>query len=173
MGDWYIGEYFSYIRIWGSNNVHLLPIIVPNKMVLEEISFQKIIYGVIPKLSGAKRKGLPKFPLILGTPVIQNSTHAGILGKKIITLKLGEAPRRMHDTKSFLASHFTQEHMKTSYAHQMDHDDSIYQGANAFSKVVRRISSHYEKNFIFQYQDDVKNKVIHYRKLLLELEEKT
>ena len=28
-GDLYVGEYFSYIRIWGSNIVHLLPIIVP------------------------------------------------------------------------------------------------------------------------------------------------
>ena len=27
-GDWYVGEYFSYIRIWGSNIVHLLPRIV-------------------------------------------------------------------------------------------------------------------------------------------------
>ena len=25
MGDWYVGEYFSYIRIWGNNIVHLLP----------------------------------------------------------------------------------------------------------------------------------------------------
>ena len=28
-GDWYMGEYFSYIRIWGSNTVHLLPRIAP------------------------------------------------------------------------------------------------------------------------------------------------
>ena len=28
-GDWYVGQFFSYIRIWGSNIVHLLPIIVP------------------------------------------------------------------------------------------------------------------------------------------------
>ena len=28
--DWYVGEYFSYIRIWGSNIVHFLPRIVPD-----------------------------------------------------------------------------------------------------------------------------------------------
>ena len=39
MGDWYIGEYFTYIRIWGSMPVHLLPRIVPDKMVLEEVSY--------------------------------------------------------------------------------------------------------------------------------------
>ena len=33
-GDWYVGEYFSYIRIWGRNIVHTLPKIVPDRMVL-------------------------------------------------------------------------------------------------------------------------------------------
>ena len=28
-GDWYIREYFYYIKIWGRNTVHLLPKIVP------------------------------------------------------------------------------------------------------------------------------------------------
>ena len=33
-GDLYVGEYLSYMRIWGSNIVHFLPIIVPDRMVL-------------------------------------------------------------------------------------------------------------------------------------------
>ena len=37
-GDWYVGEYFSYIRIWGSNTFHLLPRIVLDHMVLQELS---------------------------------------------------------------------------------------------------------------------------------------
>ena len=35
MGDWYVCEYFSCIRIWGSNTIHMLPNIVPNKLVIE------------------------------------------------------------------------------------------------------------------------------------------
>ena len=150
VGDWYVGEYFSYIGIWGSNTVHLFPIIVPDRMVIEEIYFQTVIDGVFPKLTRSKRKGWPKSPLSLGPLVIQNSTHARIIGKKITTMKLGESPKRMHDPKSFLANHFNQEHMKTTYAHQMDPNDFIYQGANDFSEVVIRISSLDEKNFIFQ-----------------------
>ena len=34
-GRWYAGEFFSYIRIWGSNTVHLLPRIVLDHMVLQ------------------------------------------------------------------------------------------------------------------------------------------
>ena len=55
-GDWYVGEYFSYVRIWGSNVVHLLPGIVPDQMVLQEITYQTIVNGVFPNLASSKRK---------------------------------------------------------------------------------------------------------------------
>ena len=71
--DLYVGEYFSYIRIWGSNIVHLLPIIVPDCMVLQEIAFQTVIDGAFPKLEKHKRKGWPKFPLTLDSLVMHNS----------------------------------------------------------------------------------------------------
>ena len=76
-------------------------------MVLEDISFQTVIDGVFPKLTTAKRKGWPKSPLSLGPLVIQNSTHADTLEKNIVTMKLGESPKRMHDPKSSLDNHFT------------------------------------------------------------------
>ena len=50
-GDWYVGEYFSYIRIWGRNTVNLLPRIVPYRMVLQEIAYHTVIDGVFPKLA--------------------------------------------------------------------------------------------------------------------------
>ena len=82
MRDWYVGEYFSYIKIWGSNIGHLLAKIVPDGMVLEEIYFQTMIDGVFEKVTGAKRKGWPKSPLNLRSMVIQNSTHASLHGKR-------------------------------------------------------------------------------------------
>ena len=67
---WHVGDYLSYIDIWGNNTVHGLPRIVPEIMVLEEISFQKVIDGVFPKLTADKRKGWTNFPLNLGSLVI-------------------------------------------------------------------------------------------------------
>ena len=40
MGDWYVGESFTYIRDFGSNATHMFPKVVPNRLVLQEISFQ-------------------------------------------------------------------------------------------------------------------------------------
>ena len=103
---WYVGENFSYVRIWGSNIVHLLPRIILNRMVLQEFSFQTVIYGVFPKLARHKRKAWPKFPLSLDPLVLHTSTHETMLGKEITNMNLGEAPRRMHDPKAYLASLF-------------------------------------------------------------------
>ena len=42
MGGWYVGESFSYIIIWGRNIVHMFPNIVPDRLVIEEVSFHTI-----------------------------------------------------------------------------------------------------------------------------------
>ena len=70
MSDWYVGEFFSYIIIWGSNVIHLFPRIVPDRLVIEEVSFQTVTDGVYKKINGPKRKGWPKFPLDLGPLVV-------------------------------------------------------------------------------------------------------
>ena len=50
-GNWYAGQFSSYIKFWGSNIVHFLPRIVPDQMVLQEFTYQTIIDGISPKLS--------------------------------------------------------------------------------------------------------------------------
>ena len=74
MGDWYVGENFSYIIIWDSNTVHMLPRIVLDRLVLEEVAFQTVNDGVYRKFIGPKKKAWPKFPLHLGSLVIPTST---------------------------------------------------------------------------------------------------
>ena len=39
MGDWYVHESFAYIRVFGSSASHMLPKVVPDRLVLEDISF--------------------------------------------------------------------------------------------------------------------------------------
>ena len=113
MGDWYVGEYFSYIRIWGSNIVHMFPKIVPNKWVIEEVSFQTVTNGVYKKLVGPKRKGWPKCPLNLGSLIIPTSTWAAVLGNQIVSLKISFSLKRRHNPKGFLDSHLKKNHAKS------------------------------------------------------------
>ena len=46
MGDWYVGESFTYIRVYGSNIAHMFHKVIPDRFVLEEISFQTVTEGI-------------------------------------------------------------------------------------------------------------------------------
>ena len=74
MGHWYVGDSFTYIRVFGINAAHMLPKVVPDRLVLEEISFQTVIEGIYKKCVAPKRKVWPKFPLTLGSLSIPTST---------------------------------------------------------------------------------------------------
>ena len=66
MGDLYVYEYFWYIRIWGNNIVHMLPKIVPDGLVIKEVSFQTITNGMYKKLVVPKKNAGLTFLWILG-----------------------------------------------------------------------------------------------------------
>ena len=76
MGYWHVGESFTYIRIFGSNAAHMLPKVVPDRLVLEEISLQRVTKWIYKKCTAPKRKVWPKFPLNLGSLSIPTSTWA-------------------------------------------------------------------------------------------------
>ena len=118
--DWYVGEYFSCIRIWGSNIVHLLPRIVPDRMVLQEFAYQTVIDGVLPKLTKHKKKAWPKFPVNLGNLTLQSPTHASLVGKDFSVMNLGEAFKGMHDPVAYLDDLFAHEHVKFQYVHESE-----------------------------------------------------
>ena len=118
MGDWYVGESFAYIRIWGSNTAHMLPKVVPNRLVIEEISFQRVTEGYYKKLAGPKRRVFPKFPQNLGPPSIPTLTWAAELSDHIVSMKLGFSSKRKHDHKGWVDAHLRKNHFKEGYTHE-------------------------------------------------------
>ena len=56
MGDWYVGESFSYIKVYGSNASHMLPKVVLDRLVLEEISFKQLQRGFTKNVLHLKGK---------------------------------------------------------------------------------------------------------------------
>ena len=61
--------------------------------------------------------------------------------------------------------------MNFTYVNQEHFDDSIYRGAIDFSEVVSRIPTPEEQTFIFQYQKDLKTRMLHFRQHQLNMEE--
>ena len=128
--------------------------------------------GVYKKLVGPKRKGRHEFPLDLGPLVVPSSNWVVVLSEQIVYLKLGVSFKRKHDPKVFLDAHFKKNHVKSGYVHEEVPDDFIYQGVNTFSEVLARVKSKDEHSQIFQYQQDLKTKVLGHIEMDLEIFEK-
>ena len=159
----------TYIRVFGNNTTHMLAKVVPDRLVLEDISFQIVTEGIYKKCVAPKRKVWPKFPITLGYLSIPTSTWASELSDHIVSLKLGFASKRKHDPKGIVDFHLKQNHFKTGYAHEETPDDFIYQGVDTFSKVLARDKSKEEQIHILQYQKEIKDRVQHYRSMELDI----
>ena len=88
MGYYYVGEYFTYIRVYGKNEAHMFPKVIPDRLVLEEISFQIVTEEIYKKCAAPKRKVWPRFPITLGSLSVPSSTWALELSDHIMSLKI-------------------------------------------------------------------------------------
>ena len=77
----------------------------------------------------------------------------------------------MHDPKAYLASLFFQEHDKFQSDHEDDPDDSIYRAAIDFQEALSKITDPDVKAHVFNYQKDLKDSTIHFRKVKFSTEE--
>jgi hypothetical protein len=74
IGDWYIMEHNTYIRVYGVvKPPHMLPQFVPNKLVLQEVAYQTIIHRVMGMLYRLKKVVCPLFPLYIGNYFLENT----------------------------------------------------------------------------------------------------
>jgi hypothetical protein len=74
IGDWYLMEHGTYIRIYGAMKApHLLPRYVPDKLVLQEVAYQTVINRVREILYRDKKAIWPPLPLWIGTYSFENT----------------------------------------------------------------------------------------------------
>lgn len=57
IGDWYVKKRHSYTRISGLNDTpHLLPMFVPNRLLLKEITYEMGVRGITTSLIGSSKR---------------------------------------------------------------------------------------------------------------------
>lgn len=77
IGDWYLMEHNTYIRVHDATKApHLLPWFVPDKLVLQEVAYQTVIYGVGGMLYLGKKAICPPLPLYIGLYSFSNTKQA-------------------------------------------------------------------------------------------------
>ena len=78
-GDWYMTPDKVYMRIASSTKpLHWLPHLVPDSSLLQEISYQTYVNGVVASLHHNKKGLWPLFPLITRVCKIENFKQAKV-----------------------------------------------------------------------------------------------
>lgn len=77
VGDYFVEEIFTYIRVWWSNGcLNVLPHYVLDKLLSREISYKTVGTGITLELKKSSKKFSPKFPLQVCLFTLQNYQQA-------------------------------------------------------------------------------------------------
>jgi hypothetical protein len=105
IGDWYLMEHGTYIRIYGATKApHLLPCFFIDKLVLQEISYQTVIHGVGVTLYHKKKDIRPLLPLWIGSYSFASLKQAQVEVDTLLSYGFGEEQFRRHDPKKVVKS---------------------------------------------------------------------
>ena len=118
-GDWYLTPIRVYIRISGSTKPpHWLPHFVPDSLLLQEISYQAFVNGVVASLHQKNKVCWPKFPLMTPVCTIENFKQAREEVNVLSSYKFREVSFRRHDPQGKLKEHIQQVGFLWIYSHE-------------------------------------------------------
>jgi hypothetical protein len=77
VGHWYLDERETYIRVFGATGApHLLPIYVPDRLVLGEICYQTILQGYNATLVKDKKRAFIPYGFHIGFYMVKDTMQA-------------------------------------------------------------------------------------------------
>ena len=118
-GDWYMTLGRVYIRIVSSTKpLHWLPHLIPWTLLLQEISYETYVNGVVSSLHGNKNGIWPPFPLITQVCKIKNFKKAKYEVGVLTSYKFKEVTFIRHDPLEKLKEHMQQVGFIWSYSHE-------------------------------------------------------
>ena len=85
-------------------------------------------------------------------------------------MHLGEAPKRMHELKSYLENLFAHQCARSHYVHENYPDDSMFREAVDFWQEMNNIKDPKVKSQLYKYQKETKDRTFHYRETKLNIE---
>jgi len=131
VGSWFGEEYFTYVRVYGSQaNPHVLPLYVPDKLLAREIAYQLSAKSTTQTLRLKQKRGWPTFPFRCGVFTLHDLKHAEKEAMKIQALNLPIIPNRAYDPRKY--AYAALEHAKLStFEHKEDIFDDIFVSAES------------------------------------------
>jgi hypothetical protein len=144
IGNWYLQEKFTYFRIYGVvASPHLLPIYVPNKLVLSEIAYQTILQGFNSLLvKDVKKKLFIPYNFYVG--YYKNFQILIMLSKKgnlMLEFIFQQGQFRRHDPQGLVPKYCNYISWPWHYTHEICDDELIYQDIDSWNEVEGRLKN--------------------------------
>jgi hypothetical protein len=139
MGHWYLDERETYIRVFRATGApHLLPIYVPDRLVLGEICYQTILQGYNATLVKEKKRAFILYGFHIGFYMVKDTTHAKQEGLSQLEFWFQTGRFHKHDPKGLVSQHASQVSSYWPYAHDQFKDEIFTENAQDWDEVASR-----------------------------------
>jgi hypothetical protein len=139
IGHWYLDERETYIRIFGAIGApHLLPIYVPDRLLLGEICYQTIIQGYNATLVKDNKRAFIPYGFHIGFCMVKDTTHAKKIGLGQLEFWFQTNQFCKHDPKGLVIQHASQVSSCWPYAHDQFEDEIFTEKAQDWDMVTTR-----------------------------------
>jgi hypothetical protein len=139
MGHLYLDERETYIRVFGATRApHLLPIYVPDRLVLGKICYQTILQGYNATLVKDNKWAFIPYGFYIGFYMVKDTAHAKQEGPSQLEFwfRTGQFPK--HDPKGLVLQHASHVSSYWPYAHDWFEDEIFTKNAQDWDEVASR-----------------------------------
>jgi hypothetical protein len=140
IGDQYINVYHTYIRIYGATKYpHLLPRIVPNKLVIKEVAYQSILHGFNSSSNKGWKKCCSSYPLHIEMYKLSNCNYARMEARAILEFNFSEERFMGHYPNEVISSHSSQIKYMWPYTNEKCEEEQIKSKTISYGEVLESI----------------------------------
>jgi hypothetical protein len=124
VGHWYLDERDTYIRVFKATRApHILPVHVPDRLVVGEICYQTILQGYNATLVKDKKRAFIPYGFHVGFYMVKDTAQAKQEGLSQLEFRFQTTRFRKHDPKGLVLKHASQVSSCWPYAHDKFEDE--------------------------------------------------
>ena len=138
------GEIHIHQDFWEYFEPHVLPLIVPDKLLAQEISYQLTVEGISRSLNNSKKRMWPQFPFNCGQFTLNDFKHAEKEVSKIKGCKFATIPGRQYDPRQ-IAFNVTASVSIARFEHEPDPFDDLFVSLDNFPQIYDLAKSKFQK----------------------------
>jgi hypothetical protein len=155
VGHWYFEETSTYIRVFGATGApHLLPVHVPDHLILGEICYQTILQGYNASLVKDKKRDFIPYGFHIGFYMVKDTAQVKQEGLSQLEYRFPTGHFRKHDPKGLVLQHASQVSSCWPYAHDSFEDEIFTEGAQDWEEVLHRRANPNMTKFKAMTMDD-------------------